>query len=107
MTEDRRITGAGRALVMAPPRSLAEIARQIRIEWPANTMTRQRITAMDYLGQMEKWEMPEAVNAVRGFLDHCQAWRGTVAQQVKDELLGMLHANGISMRAYRGVGVRR
>lgn len=80
---------------MATPnkqRSLSEIAREIRANWPNMYFgARPYLQAMETLSSMEdRFFDDDARSVVIYFLANAQTWRGDTARRIKKELNDML-----------------
>lgn len=80
---------------MATPnkqRSLSEIAREIRANWPNMYFgARPYLQAMETLSSIEdRFFDDDARSVVTYFLANAQTWRGDTARRIKKELNDML-----------------
>lgn len=74
------------------PRSLSEIAREIRKEWPnANYAARPYLEAMRSMASVnDTYGYDDGKSIVLYFLANAGTWRGEAAKRIKAELRGMI-----------------
>lgn len=81
-------------------RSLSEIAREIRADWPSARIyfgAEPYLGAMAYLSDMSSsFGDDDADEVVLRFLSNASTWRGTVAQRVKAELRAALAHHAVA-----------
>lgn len=79
------------AATTAAPRTLAEIARDIRANWPkVNYAAKPYLDAMGQLGAInENYYADSGKSVVLYFLANATTWRGDAARRIKAELKQM------------------
>jgi hypothetical protein len=77
-------------------RPLNLIAAEIKRDWVTrlNGAATPYVEAMSELHDVrDRWALETGADAVRGFLNNAQTWRGEVARRVKSELRAILKDN--------------